>query len=107
GVELIPTSVLEKPPSAELRPDQKDQDSLPPYEVLDKLIEQYVDFDMTSAEMISLGADPELALRVARLIDLSEYKRRQNPPGVRVSEKAFGKDRRMPITNGFRTDSLK
>ena len=105
GMELIPTSVLEKPPSAELRPDQKDQDSLPPYEVLDKLIEQYVDFDMTSAEMISLGADPELVLRVARLIDLSEYKRRQNPPGVRVSEKAFGKDRRMPITNGFRTES--
>ncbi len=106
GRDLIPQSVLEKPPSAELRPDQTDQDSLPPYEVLDRLIEQYVDFDMTSDEMISLGADPELAIRVARLIDLSEYKRRQNPPGVRVSEKAFGKDRRMPITNGYRSNGI-
>jgi NAD+ synthase (glutamine-hydrolysing) len=101
--EPIPLSVLEKAPSAELRPDQRDDQSLPAYEHLDPLLEQYVEGDATAEEMIASGHDPELVLRIARLVDMSEYKRRQMPPGVRISKKAFGRDRRMPITNAFRT----
>jgi NAD+ synthase (glutamine-hydrolysing) len=101
--EPIPMSVLEKAPSAELRPDQRDDQSLPAYEHLDPLLEQYVEGDATAEEMIASGHDPELVLRIARLVDMSEYKRRQMPPGVRISKKAFGRDRRMPITNAFRT----
>ncbi|HEV2427070.1 MAG TPA: NAD+ synthase [Acidimicrobiales bacterium] len=97
----IPDSVLAKPPSAELRPDQRDDQSLPPYEELDPLLELYVDDDLTAEELIALGHDPALVRRVAALVDRSEYKRRQSPPGVRVSRKAFGRDRRMPITNAF------
>jgi NAD+ synthase (glutamine-hydrolysing) len=99
GRDVIPRAVLEKPPSAELRPDQKDSDSLPDYEVLDPILEAYVEFDESVTELIARGFDPELAHRVARLVDRNEYKRRQAPPGVRVSRKAFGKDRRPPITN--------
>jgi NAD+ synthase (glutamine-hydrolysing) len=99
GRELIPRTVLDKPPSAELRPDQKDSDSLPPYDQLDALLERYVEGDISVAELIALGHDRELVERVARLVDRNEYKRRQAPPGVRVSRKAFGKDRRLPITN--------
>jgi NAD+ synthase (glutamine-hydrolysing) len=99
GRDLIPRAVLEKPPSAELRPDQLDTDSLPPYEVLDPLLEGYITQDRSVAELVESGADPELATRVARLVDRNEYKRRQAPPGVRVSPKAFGRDRRLPITN--------
>jgi NAD+ synthase (glutamine-hydrolysing) len=96
---LIPETVLDKAPSAELRPDQKDSDSLPEYEVLDPIIEGYVEDDLSITELEASGHDPELVRRVARLVDRNEYKRRQAPPGVRVSPKAFGKDRRLPITN--------
>jgi NAD+ synthase (glutamine-hydrolysing) len=99
GAPLIPEPVLDKPPSAELRPDQKDSDSLPPYEILDPIIEGYVEDDLSMAELEAAGHDPETTRRVARLVDRNEYKRRQAPPGVRVSPKAFGKDRRLPITN--------
>jgi NAD+ synthase (glutamine-hydrolysing) len=101
-LEPIPLSVLEKPPSAELRPDQRDDQSLPPYEELDPLLQLYVEGDATAEEMIASGHDAQLVLRIARLVDMSEYKRRQMPPGVRISKKAFGRDRRMPITNAFR-----
>jgi NAD+ synthase (glutamine-hydrolysing) len=102
GREVIPESVLVKPPSAELRPDQRDDQSLPPYEVLDPLLEAYVEDDLTRTELVEAGFDPALVDRITRLVDLSEYKRRQNPPGPRLTPKAFGKDRRMPITNGYR-----
>ncbi|MEO1055534.1 MAG: NAD+ synthase [Actinomycetota bacterium] len=103
GVAPIPESVITKPPSAELRPDQRDDQSLPPYEELDPILEQYVEDDRTAAEIIEMGHDAELVQRIARLVDIAEYKRRQSPPGVRVSRKAFGKDRRLPITNGYRS----
>jgi NAD+ synthase (glutamine-hydrolysing) len=96
---VIPESVLEKAPSAELRPDQKDSDSLPEYEVLDPVVEGYVEDDLSISELEAAGHDSEIVRRVARLVDRNEYKRRQAPPGVRVSPKAFGKDRRLPITN--------
>jgi NAD+ synthase (glutamine-hydrolysing) len=99
GTELIPESVLEKPPSAELRPDQRDSDSLPEYEQLDPILLGYVEDDKSVADLESEGHEPELVRRVAKLVDRNEYKRRQAPPGVRVSPKAFGKDRRLPITN--------
>ena len=102
GRELIPEVVISKPPSAELRPDQRDDQSLPPYEVLDPILELYVEQDRTAAEIISLGFDEALVRRISRLVDMNEYKRRQGPPGVRVSLKAFGKDRRLPITNSYR-----
>ncbi|MHB8378561.1 MAG: NAD+ synthase [Acidimicrobiales bacterium] len=102
--EPIPESVLSKAPSAELRPDQRDDQSLPPYEVLDPLLELYVEEDATAEEIIALGFDRSLVTRVTRLVDRSEYKRRQMPPGVRISKKAFGRDRRMPITNAFRPE---
>ncbi len=104
--ERIPQACLTKPPSAELRPGQRDDQSLPPYELLDPLVEAYVagDLSATEAEQEALrrGADADVAQRVARLVDLAEYKRRQSPPGPRISAKSFGKDRRMPITNLFR-----
>ncbi len=103
--EPIPESVLEKAPSAELRADQRDDQSLPPYEVLDPLLELYVEDDATAEEIISLGYDRALVTRITRLVDRSEYKRRQTPPGVRISKKAFGRDRRMPITNAFRPEA--
>jgi NAD+ synthase (glutamine-hydrolysing) len=99
GREVIPQVVIDKPPSAELRPDQKDTDSLPPYDILDPIIEGYVELDLSIAELEARGHDPELVRRVARMVDRNEYKRRQAAPGVRVSPKAFGKDRRLPITN--------
>ena len=102
GRELIPEAVITKPPSAELRPDQQDTDSLPPYEVLDPILEAYIERDMTRDEVVEAGHDPAIVDRVVRLVDLAEHKRRQSPPGTRVSPKAFGKDRRMPITNGYR-----
>ncbi|MER3453348.1 MAG: NAD(+) synthase [Acidimicrobiia bacterium] len=102
GWELIPASVLTKPPSAELRPAQRDDQSLPPYELLDPVLDAYIVKDMTRAELEEAGFDPELVARVVALVDRAEYKRRQAPPGVRVSPKAFGKDRRLPITNRYR-----
>jgi NAD+ synthase (glutamine-hydrolysing) len=98
----VPEAVLTKPPSAELRPDQRDDQSLPPYEVLDPILEAYIEADLTSGELVEAGFDAELVQRVVRLVDVAEYKRRQSPPGVRVTPKAFGKDRRVPITNHYR-----
>jgi NAD+ synthase (glutamine-hydrolysing) len=102
GWDVIPSDVITKPPSAELRPDQRDDQSLPPYEVLDPVLELYVDQDRTAAEIIELGHEAEMVRRITRLVDIAEYKRRQTPPGVRVTAKGFGKDRRMPITSGYR-----
>ncbi len=102
GREVIPEGVITKPPSAELRPDQRDDQSLPAYEVLDPILELYVEQDRTAAEIVALGFDEALVRRISRLVDMNEYKRRQGPPGVRVSLKAFGKDRRLPITNAYR-----
>ncbi|HEY5077841.1 MAG TPA: NAD+ synthase [Acidimicrobiia bacterium] len=99
GRDVIPRRVIEKPPSAELAPGQLDSDSLPPYDVLDPILEGYVEDDLSVIELIARGHDADLARRVARMIDRNEYKRRQAAPGVRVSPKAFGKDRRLPITN--------
>jgi NAD+ synthase (glutamine-hydrolysing) len=96
GHDLIPDNVLVKPPSAELRPDQRDDQSLPPYEVLDPIIEAYVEQDRTVADLLAAGHDPDIVRRICRLIDLAEYKRRQFPPGPRITTKAFGKDRRLP-----------
>lgn len=91
-----------KPPSAELRPGQRDDDSLPPYEELDPVLEGYVERDRSVAELEAEGFDRGLAERVAALVDRAEYKRRQAPPGIRVSPKAFGRDRRLPISNRWR-----
>ncbi len=102
GRQVINEHVITKPPSAELRPDQRDDQSLPPYEVLDPILRWYVEDDRTAAEIIAMGHDEALVRRITRLVDVNEYKRRQCPPGVRVSVKSFGKDRRLPITNGYR-----
>ncbi|MEJ7765081.1 MAG: NAD+ synthase [Acidimicrobiales bacterium] len=102
GHAVVPPEVLTKPPSAELRPDQRDDESLPPYDILDPLLEAYVERDMTKADLLEAGFDPELVDRVTRLVDLAEYKRRQSPLGVRVTPKSFGKDRRVPIVNRYR-----
>ena len=99
GRALIPDAVIEKPPSAELRPGQLDSDSLPDYAELDPIVEGYVEGDLSIGELEAAGYDADTVRRIARLVDLNEYKRRQAPPGVRVSPKAFGKDRRLPITN--------
>lgn len=99
GRALIPESVITKPPSAELRPGQLDRDSLPDYAELDPIVEGYVELDRSIADLIAAGHDPDVVRRVAALVDRNEYKRRQAAPGVRVSPKAFGKDRRLPITN--------
>jgi NAD+ synthase (glutamine-hydrolysing) len=101
GRELIPVSIIQRPPSAELRPDQRDQDSLPPYEVLDAILEGYVEQDLGREQLIARGLPEADVDRVIRLVDLSEYKRRQNPPGIKVTSKAFGRDRRVPIVNRY------
>ncbi len=101
GDELVPASVIERAPSAELRPDQLDSDSLPPYELLDRILEAYVERDQGREEMIAAGLPAETVDEVIRLVDRSEYKRRQAAPGIRITPKAFGRDRRLPITNRF------
>ena len=101
GRELVPASVLERAPSAELRPDQLDSDSLPPYELLDRVLEAYVERDEGREEMIAAGLSAEVVDEVVRMVDRSEYKRRQAAPGIRITPKAFGRDRRLPITNRF------
>ena len=101
GRELVPASVIERPPSAELRPDQRDEDSLPPYELLDRILVGYVERDQGRDELIAQGLPEDAVEEVITLVDRAEYKRRQAPPGIRVSTKAFGRDRRMPITNRF------
>ena len=99
---VIPQRVIDRPPSAELAPDQKDSDSLPPYEVLDAVLEMYVEDDMCVEDIVAEGYDEETVSRVAHLVIRNEYKRRQAPPGVRISRKAFGRDRRYPITSGYK-----
>lgn len=98
----VPASVIERPPSAELRADQLDEDSLPPYELLDRVLEGYVERDLSREELVAEGTPAEIVDEVIRLVDRSEYKRRQAPPGIRITSKAFGRDRRLPITNRFR-----
>ncbi len=99
--EVIPRAIIEKAPSAELRPDQFDTDSLPPYDVLDAVLEQYIEQDRTVDEIAAVGFDRELVCRIARMVDRKEYKRRQAPPGVKITSKGFGRDRRLPITNRY------
>ncbi len=98
---LIPVSVIDKVPSAELRPDQKDSDSLPPYDTLDPILTSYVEEDKNIEQIIKMGFDQETVIKAARLVDRSEYKRRQAPPGIKITPRAFGRDRRLPITNRF------
>jgi NAD+ synthase (glutamine-hydrolysing) len=102
GRELIPQTIIDRPPSAELRENQLDEDSLPPYEALDRILEAYVEEDRSLEELSADGFDPEVVERAVALIDRAEYKRRQAPPGVRLTPKAFGRDRRTPITNRWR-----
>jgi NAD+ synthase (glutamine-hydrolysing) len=102
GRELVPPSVIERAPSAELRPDQRDEDSLPPYDLLDRVLEAYVERDTSREEMVAAGLPGDVVDEVIALVDRSEYKRRQAPPGIRITSKAFGRDRRLPITNRYR-----
>ncbi len=101
GEELVPASVLDRAPSAELRPDQLDSDSLPPYELLDRVLEAYVERDQGREEMVAAGMPADVVDEVVRMVDRSEYKRRQAAPGIRITPRAFGRDRRLPITNRF------
>ena len=98
---VFPQRVIDRPPSAELAPDQKDEDSLPPYPVLDKMLKGYIEDDLSAADLIAAGFNRDDVLKVLRLVDLNEYKRRQAAPGVRVTPRAFGKDRRYPLVNGW------
>ncbi len=102
GGVVIPVSTIEKPPSAELRPDQKDSDSLPPYDILDAILERYIEDDMVEPEIVADGFDESVVRRICALVDRNEYKRRQAAPGVKITTKAFGRDRRLPITNRYR-----
>ena len=99
--EIIPQRIIDRPPTAELRFDQKDEDSLPGYDVLDPILEKYIELDRTPAEIIADGYDRETVYQVVRLVDRNEYKRRQAAPGVRITERAFGRDRRYPITSRY------
>jgi NAD+ synthase (glutamine-hydrolysing) len=99
--DLIPRSILRRPPTAELRPDQKDEDSLPPYSILDPILKAYVEEDKSQDEIVKEGFDKKIVNEVIRMVDHNEYKRRQSPPGVRITPKAFGKDRRLPITSRY------
>jgi NAD+ synthase (glutamine-hydrolysing) len=101
GRDLVPSSVLERPPSAELRAEQRDDQSLPPYDVLDAILLGYVELDLDAEQLVHQGLPREEIERVIRLVDLAEYKRRQAPPGIKISTRAFGRDRRLPITNRF------
>lgn len=103
--DVIPSRIITRPPSAELADDQLDQDSLPPYEVLDVLLEQYIAQDLSYADMVAIGGNPDIISKVIRLVDRNEYKRRQAPPGIRITDRAFGRDRRYPITSGYRIHS--
>jgi NAD+ synthase (glutamine-hydrolysing) len=105
--EIIPASVLQRPPTAELRPDQKDEDSLPPYSILDPILQAYVEEDRSPDEIIASGFDSEMVRDIVRMVDRNEYKRRQAPPGVKITPKAFGRDRRLPITNSYFINTMK
>jgi NAD+ synthase (glutamine-hydrolysing) len=102
GPPVIPESVLRRAPSAELRPNQTDQDTLPPYEVLDAILEAYVEEDRSLADIVALGYDEATVRQVVTMVDRNEYKRRQAPPGVKITSRAFGRDWRLPISNRFR-----
>jgi NAD+ synthase (glutamine-hydrolysing) len=102
--DVIPQAIIDKPPSAELRPDQLDTDSLPDYDLLDRILKRYVECDDSVADIVAAGLPAAVVHQVAALVDRNEYKRRQAAPGVRITSKAFGKDRRLPITNRFRSD---
>lgn len=99
---VIPRSSIDKPPSAELRPEQTDQDTLPPYDVLDAILAAYVEQDLSCEQIVARGHNEHTVQRVCRMVDAAEYKRRQGPLGIRVTPRAFGKDRRMPVTNRYR-----
>jgi NAD+ synthase (glutamine-hydrolysing) len=101
GGEVIPKGILERAPTAELRPGQKDTDSLPPYDILDPILKLYVEEDIPPEEIVARGFDRQTVARVVALVDRSEYKRRQAPPGVKITPKAFGKDWRLPVTNAY------
>jgi NAD+ synthase len=103
---VIPERIITKPPSAELRADQTDQDSLPPYDQLDAILQGLVEQDLSPRELVAQGHDPVAVRQISNLLDLAEYKRRQAPPGVKITRKAFGRDRRYPITNAFRKVGL-
>jgi NAD+ synthase (glutamine-hydrolysing) len=98
---VIPERVLTKPPSAELRPDQKDTDTLPVYEILDAILAAYIEDEYSAEEIVALGYERDTVRRVIRMVDMNEYKRRQAPPGPKITGKSFGKDRRLPITNRY------
>ena len=102
GYDLVPAPIIEKPPSAELRPDQKDSDSLPPYEILDSILTAYVEEDKSVDQIVALGFDKATVQKTAKLVDRSEYKRRQAPPGVKITSRSFGRDRRLPLTSLFK-----
>jgi NAD+ synthase (glutamine-hydrolysing) len=102
AAQPIPVSIIERAPSAELRHDQRDEDSLPPYELLDRILEGYVELDQSREQLIAQGLPAHEVDRTIRLVDLAEYKRRQAPPGIKISARAFGRDRRMPITSAYR-----
>jgi len=104
---VIPQRVLERPPSAELAPDQKDEDSLPPYSILDPILQGYIEQDLSIEELVKRGFDEVTVCRIAALVDRNEYKRRQAPPGIRITQRAFGRDRRYPITSGFLAAQLR
>jgi len=104
GKEVIPPDVLTKAPSAELRPDQKDTDTLPPYDILDPILKAYVEDDVAIDQIIAMGFDPDLVIKTARLVDRNEYKRRQTAPGIKITPRDFGRDRRLPITNKFKEE---
>jgi NAD+ synthase (glutamine-hydrolysing) len=104
GYDIIPQRVLEKVPSAELRPNQKDSDTLPEYAILDPILHAYVEESCGLAEIVARGYDPATVQRVIQMVDRSEYKRRQSPPGVKITPRAFGKDWRLPITNRYRPE---
>ncbi|MGZ3675171.1 MAG: NAD(+) synthase, partial [Ktedonobacterales bacterium] len=106
GHLLIPQNTIDKPPSAELRPGQKDTDSLPPYEILDPILRAYVEEDWAFDDIVALGFAPETVRKVMSLVDKSEYKRRQAPPGIKISARAFGRDRRLPLTSAYRGQPL-
>lgn len=100
--EVIPERVLIKPPSAELKPDQKDEDSLPPYNILDPILQAYVEENKSLEEILDMGFDEKMVKEVIHLVDINEYKRRQSPPGIKITPRALGKDRRLPISNTYR-----
>ena len=101
GRDVIPPDVITRPPSAELRPDQNDSDSLPDYDLLDEILKGYIEEDQSAQQLIESGLPQDVVRKVIRMVDRNEYKRRLSPPGIRITPKAFGKDRRLPITNRY------